>query len=342
MKAMVIKAHGGPEVLELADLPIGPLNASGVRVQIKAVALNHLDIWVRKGWSSLRLKFPHILGSDIAGIVVAVGSEVRGVQVGQEVVLNPGLSCGRCRECLSGRDSLCRSYAILGEHAWGGYAESVDVPPQNLCPKPRNLSFEEAACIPLTFLTAWTMLIDRAQLRSGETLLVHAAGSGVGVAAIQVGKLLGARVIATAGSDEKLVRARKLGADEIINYEKEDFARAAKRLTAGQGVDVVVEHVGKKTWQGSLAALAPGGRLVTCGATTGYDVGLDLRFVFYRRLSILGSTMGSKGSMFDILRHFESGRLVPVLDRVLPLDRAAEAQELLTHRAQFGKVVLVP
>jgi NADPH:quinone reductase-like Zn-dependent oxidoreductase len=339
---MVIRRHGGPEVLELATLPDPPLRPSEVRVQVKAVALNHLDLWVREGWPALKVKFPHILGSDVAGVVMATGSDVRAVTIGQEVVLNPGVSCGRCRECLIGRDNLCRSYTILGEHVPGGYAEWIDVPPQNLCPKPRNLTFEEAACIPLTFLTAWTMLTDRAQLRSGETVLVHAAGSGVGVAAIQVAKLLGARVIATAGTDEKLARARNLGADEMINYEKEDFARAAKRLTGGQGVDVVIEHVGKKTWQGSLAAMAPGGRLVTCGATTGYDVGLDLRFVFYRRLSIMGSTMGSKGSLLDVLRHFENGRLAPVLDRALPLDRAAEAQELLANRAQFGKVVLVP
>jgi NADPH:quinone reductase-like Zn-dependent oxidoreductase len=348
MKAVVMEQHGGVEVLQLRDLKPPPLRPSQVRVRVRAVGLNHLDVWVRQGWPALKLTFPHLLGSDIAGTVEEVGSDVRhdpkvpALTVGTDVVLNPGLSCGHCRECLLGRDALCRSYAILGEHTTGGYAELIDVPPQNLCPKPPKLSFEEAACVPLTFLTSWAMLVDRAQLRAGETVLVHAAGSGVGVAAVQIGKLLGARVIATAGSDDKLRRARELGADETINYEKEDFAKAVKVLTDKKGVDVVFEHVGQKTWAGSMAALGPGGRLVTCGATTGFDVGLDLRFLFIKQLSILGSTMGSKGSMFDILRHVEAGRLRPVLDRVLPLENAARAHGLLESRAQFGKVVLVP
>jgi NADPH:quinone reductase-like Zn-dependent oxidoreductase len=343
MKAVVMDRHGGAEVLQLRELPVLPLRPSQVRVRVRAVALNHLDVWVREGWPALKVAFPHILGADIAGTVAEVGTDVdKGVKAGTDVVLNPGLSCGHCRECLLGRDALCRSYAILGEHTTGGYAELIDVPPQNLCPKPPKLSFEEAACVPLTFLTAWTMLVDRAQLRSGETVLVHAAGSGVGVAAVQIGKLLGARVIATAGSEDKLRRARELGADEAINYEKEDFAKATKALTDKRGVDVVFEHVGQKTWTGSLAALAPGGRLVTCGATTGFDVAVDLRHVFIKQLSILGSTMGSKGSLFDILRHVEAGRLRPVLDRTLPLEKAAEAHGFLEQRAQFGKVVLVP
>ena len=342
MKAVVMERHGGVEVLQLRELTPPPLRPSQVRVRVRAVALNHLDVWVRRGWPGLKLSFPHILGADVSGTVAEVGSDVRGVEPGTEVVLNPGISCGHCRECLLGRDGLCRSYAILGEHTTGGYAELVDVPPQNLCPKPPKLSFEEAACVPLTFLTAWNMLVERAQLRSGETALIHAAGSGVGVAGVQIAKLLGAQVIATAGSDEKLRRARELGADEVINYEKEDFAKVARALTGKRGVDVVFEHVGQKTWTGSLAALAPGGRLVTCGATTGFDVPVDLRFVFYKQLSILGSTMGSKGAMFDILRHVEAGRLRPVLDRTLPLERAAEAQSHLEFRTQFGKVVLVP
>ncbi len=342
MKAVVIDRHGGPDVLQVRDLTSPPLRPSQVRVRVRAVALNHLDVWVREGWPGLKLPFPHLLGADIAGTVAEVGGDVQGVKTGVDVVLNPGVSCGHCRECLLGRDNLCRSYAILGEHTTGGYAELIDVPAQNLCPKPAKLSFEEAACVPLTFLTAWTMLVERAQLRSGETVLIQAAGSGVGVAGIQIGKLLGARVIATAGSDEKLRRARELGADEGINYEKEDFSKAVKKLTEKRGVDVVFEHVGKKTWTGSLAALGPSGRLVTCGATTGFDVPVDLRFLFYKQLSILGSTMGSKGAMFDILRHVEAGRLRPVLDRTLPLEKAAEAHGLLESRAQFGKVVLVP
>ncbi len=342
MRAVVIERHGGPEVLALRDLPLGPLRPSLVRVRVRAVALNHLDLWVREGWPGLTLEMPHVLGSDVAGVVEEVGSDVTGVKVGAEVVVNPGLSCGRCQACLSGRDPFCREYEILGEQTRGGYAELLDVPPQNLAPKPARLSFEEAACLPLTFLTAWTMLVERAALRAGETVLVHAAGSGVGVAAVQIAKLLGARVIATAGSDEKLRRARELGADETVNYEREDFAKAAKRLTGGAGVDVVFEHVGQKTWKGSLASLVPGGRLVTCGATTGHDAAIDLRFLFFRKLSVLGSTMGSKGALLEVLRHVEAGRLRPVLDRTLPLEKAIEAQALLDRREQFGKVVLVP
>ncbi len=342
MKAIVFDRHGGPEVLQLRDLPPRPLRPSQVRVRVRAVALNHLDLWVREGWPALKLPLPHVLGSDVAGVVEEVGSDVRGVAAGAEVLVNPGLSCGRCEACLAGRDPFCAEYAILGEHAWGGYAELCDVPAANLLPKPSRLSFEEAACLPLTFLTAWTMLVDRAALRPGETLLVHAAGSGVGVAAVQIGKLLGARVIATAGSEAKLARARALGADETIDYEREDFAKGARRLTGGRGVDVVFEHIGKKTWTGSLASLAAGGRLVTCGATTGADAAVDLRFLFYRKLSILGSTMGGKGTLFSVLREVEAGRLSPVLDQVLPLAQAAQAQGLLESRAQFGKVVLVP
>lgn len=342
MKAMVIERHGGPEVLALREVALPPLRPSEVRLRVRAVALNHLDLWVRGGLPSLTLPLPHVLGSDVAGVVSEVGSDVRGVAVGAEVVVNPGLSCGRCEACLTGQDQLCPHYEILGEHRWGGYAEALDVPPQNLCPKPAKLSFEEAACLPLTFVTAWTMLVERAKLRAGETLLVQAAGSGVGVAAVQIGKLLGARVIATASGPEKLRRARELGADEGIDYEREDLAKAAKALTGRAGVDVVFEHVGQKTFTKSLAALKPGGRLVLCGATTGHDVALDLRFVFYKKLSILGSTMGSKGSLLEVLRHVEAGRLRPVLDRVLPLERAADAHELLAQRAQFGKLVLVP
>ncbi len=347
MRAMLMERHGDADVLRMGTIEQEPLRPGYVRVRVKAVALNHLDLWVREGWPTLKLPLPHILGADIAGTLAEIGSDVRPTDtephlaLGAEVVLNPGVSCGRCRQCLLGQDSLCRSYGILGEHRWGGYAEYCDVPARNVLPKPTALSFEEAACIPLTFLTSWTMLVERAKLQPGETVLVQSAGSGVGVAAVQIARLLGARVIATAGSDEKLARARQLGADEIINYTVEDVAKAVRRLTGKQGVDVAFEHIGKATWAGSLSSLRPGGRLVTCGATTGYDVGIDLRHVFYKRLSILGSTMGSKGSLFDILQLVEAGKLRPVLDRALPLADAAQAHELLAERAQFGKIVLV-
>jgi NADPH:quinone reductase-like Zn-dependent oxidoreductase len=283
-----------------------------------------------------------VLGADIAGVVDAVPDEAGELGVGAQVIVNPGVSCGACRECLSGRDNRCRAYSILGEHARGGYAEYVCVPRANLVPMPKNLSFEQAACVPLVFLTAWEMLVKRAALAAGETVLVHAAGSGVGSAAVQIGKLMGARVIATAGSAEKLEKARALGADELIDYEKQDFLPEVKRLTGRRLCEVVFENTGERTFERSVAALAVGGRLVTCGATSGYEAKIDIRVLFSKRISLLGSTMGSKGDLFTIARLVEEGRLKPVLDRALPLSEAAKAQELMAARAQFGKIVLVP
>jgi NADPH:quinone reductase-like Zn-dependent oxidoreductase len=342
MKAMAMAGHGGPDVLRMTELPDPVPGPGRVVVRVRAVALNHLDVWVRKGWPGLELAMPHVLGADVAGVVEGVGPGVDGPKPGDEVVLNPGVSCGRCEACLSGRDNLCRRYGILGEHLPGGYAERVAVPAANVLPKPRALSFEEAACVPLVFLTAWHALVGRARLSAGETALVHAAGSGVGSAAVQIAKLLGARVVATAGSDAKCERARALGADHAVNYEREDFLQAVKGLTGRRGVDVVFEHTGKATWERSLLALVNGGRLVTVGATTGFDPPTDLRHVFYRQLSVIGSTMGSKGELFQVLRFVEEGRLRPVLDRVLPLAEAAAAHEALSRREQFGKIVLVP
>ncbi|HET7752445.1 MAG TPA: zinc-binding dehydrogenase [Anaeromyxobacteraceae bacterium] len=342
MRAIAMRAHGGPEVLRAESLPDPAAGPGQVLVRVRSVALNHLDVWVRRGWEGLKLAWPHIPGSDVAGVVEEVGPGVTAVSRGDEVVLNPGLSCGRCRECLLGNDPGCRSYAILGEHVSGGYAELVAVPAVNVVPKPRNLSFDEAAAVPLVFLTAWHAIVVRANVRPGETVLVHAAGSGVGSAAVQIARLLGATVVATAGTDEKCRRALELGAQHAVNYEAVDFVQEVKKLTARRGVDVVFEHVGKKTWEKSLLALASGGRLVTVGATTGHDPPTDLRHVFYRRLSILGSTMGAKGELFDVLRFLSEGKLRPVVDRVLPLSEAAAAQELLSSRAQFGKIVLNP
>jgi NADPH:quinone reductase-like Zn-dependent oxidoreductase len=342
MRAVAIRGHGGLDVLKLETLPDPEPAAGRVIVRVKSVALNHLDIWVREGWAGLKLAFPHVPGADVAGVVEAVGPGVAGVAAGDEVVVNPGISCGRCRECLSGDDVMCRSYSILGEHVSGGYAEKVSVPGQNVLAKPKNLSFDEAACVPLTFLTAWHALVARAKVRPGETVLVHAAGSGVGTAGIQIAKLLGATVITTSGSDEKCERGRKLGADHAVNYAKQDFLAEVKKITAKRGVDVVFEHVGKATWEKSLLALARGGRLVTVGATTGYDPPTDLRHLFYRSLSLLGSTMGSKGELFEVLALVEQGKLRPVLDRVMPLAEAAAAQKLLEDRQNFGKIVLNP
>jgi NADPH:quinone reductase-like Zn-dependent oxidoreductase len=342
MKAIAIRAHGGPEVVNLEELPDPQPQPGEVVVRVKAAAMNHLDIWVRIGWPGLKLAFPHVLGSDVSGVVEAVGAGVSGVKVGDEVVVNPSLGCGRCEQCLSGHENLCRRFAILGEHVSGGMAERLAVPARNVLPKPKNLSFEEAAAVPLTFMTAWHALVARAQLRLGETVLVHAAGSGVGVAAVQIAKLLGATVIATAGSDAKLQRARQLGADHVVNYETQDFVQEVRRITEKRGVEVVFEHVGKKTWEKSILAAGIGGRIVTVGATTGYDPLTDLRHVFFRQLSILGSTMGTGGELLEVLRFVGEGKLKPVVDKVLPLAEARQGQELLSNRAQFGKIVLRP
>ena len=342
MKAIAIREHGGPEVVKLEDLPDPRPGPGQVVVAVKAAALNHLDIWVRKGWPGLKLAFPHVLGSDVAGVVEEVGAGVDGVKPGDAVVVNPSFGCGQCERCLSGRENLCRRFAILGEHVSGGMAERLAVSARNVIPKPPRLSFEEAAAVPLTFMTAWHALVQRARVRPGETVLVHAAGSGVGVAAVQIAKLLGARVIATAGSDAKLAKARALGADEVVNYETQDFVQEAKRLTEKKGVDVVFEHVGKKTWEQSILAVGIGGRITIVGATTGFDPLTDLRHVFFRQISILGSTMGTAGDLLEVLRFVGEGKLRPVVDRTLPLAEARAAQALLADRAQFGKIVLVP
>ncbi len=326
----------------MMDLPVPTPTAKEVRVRVKAVALNHLDVWVRKGWPGLKLPLPHVLGSDVAGVIDALGSEVTDLAVGAEVVVNPGLSCGACEKCLAGDDVLCRKYQIIGEDLAGGYAEFVCVPRQNILVKPKRLSFEEAACLPLTFLTASHMLFARAQLKPGETILIHAAGSGVGSAAVQLAKLAGATVIATASSGVKLEKAKALGADHLINYAESDFLEEVKKLTSRRLVDVVFEHVGAATWDKSIACLPKGGRLVTCGATTGHDVKIDLRTLFYKSISLLGSTMGSKSELFKVMELVERGRLSPVLDRVLPLERGAEAHGLLADRKSFGNVVLTP
>ncbi|HWV36997.1 MAG TPA: zinc-binding dehydrogenase [Vulgatibacter sp.] len=342
MRAVVIRRHGGPEVLEEAELPDPHVRAGDLRVRVKAVAVNHLDLWVRAGLPTLKVEMPHILGSEIAGVVERVGADVTGVSPGDEVIVQPGVSCMRCRACLSGRDNYCPSYGILGENMHGGYAELVSVPHHNVIPKPRNLTWEQAAGAPLVFLTAWEMLVRRAAVQPGEAVLVHAAGSGVGSAGIQIAKLLGATVIATAGSADKLDKAMALGADFGIDYARQDFVAETRKFVGRKGVDVVFDHVGESTWAGSVRVLDDGGRLVTCGATTGYDVGVDLRHLFFRKLSLLGSTMGSKGDLIRVVQLLGEGKLKPVIDRTLPLSEARRAHELLVERAQFGKVVLVP
>ena len=339
MKAVVISEHGGPEVLRYTNVPEPSIGASDVLVRVRACALNHLDLWMRGGLPNRPVQFPHILGSDISGEVAKIGESVKNVCVGEKVLLAPGVSCGACPQCLAGHDNFCKDYTLFGTTIPGGYAEFVKSPAANAIPIPGNLTLEEAAAIPLVFLTAWHMLFYRAHLQPAEDVLVIAAGSGVGSAAIQIAKATGARVIATAGSEAKLRKAKELGADEVLLHQGE-FAREVKRLTGGRGVDVVFEHVGEATWDQSVYSLAVGGRLVTCGATTGREGNLNIGYLFARQLSILGSFMGHKSELFAVLELFKRGLLKPVIDTVLPLERAADAHRRLENREQFGKVVL--
>ncbi|HEX8888302.1 MAG TPA: zinc-binding dehydrogenase [Pyrinomonadaceae bacterium] len=342
MKAVVFNEHGGPEVLQYTETETPRIKANEVLVEVRACALNHLDVWARKGLPGIKIPLPHILGNDIAGVVRETGELVSWVKADDEVMLQPGVSCGHCLNCLRGQDNLCPEYDILGYRRDGGYAQLVAAPGVNVFPKPQNLSWEEAAALPLVTLTAWHMLVTRARVEPGEDVLVHAAGSGVGSIGIQVAKLRGARVIATASSDEKLEKALELGADDVVNYTHEDWPKEVRRLTGKRGVDVVFEHTGAATWPGSLSALATSGRLVTCGATSGYDARTDLRQVFYRHLSLLGSFMGSKAELLDAMKFVERGLIRAVVDRTLPLAEARRAHELMEDRAQFGKLVLMP
>ena len=339
-EAVVLRTHGSPEVLTRETIEIAEPGPREVLVGVRAVAVNHLDLWVRRGMPHLRVAFPHCLGSDVVGVVAGLGPGARDARVGDRAVVSPGISCGVCERCLSGRDNLCPRYGILGEHFSGGYCRHLVVPDTNLLRYPGDLAFAQVAAVPLAFLTAWQMVVHKGGVRAGQTVLVQAAGSGVSSAAIQIAKLHGARVIATAGSDAKAERAKSVGADHVINYETQDFVVEVKRLTAKRGADVVIDHLGGEVMTKSILATASGGRIVTCGATTGYTPTIDLRHVFFRQIEILGSTMGPKGSLFGILEHIEAGRLRPVVDCVLPLWSAAEAHRLLEERKVFGKVVL--
>jgi NADPH:quinone reductase-like Zn-dependent oxidoreductase len=340
MKAIVFHQHGGPEVLKYTDAPEPTLRANEVLVQVKACALNHLDLWVRRGLPNVPIPLPHIPGSDIAGEIAKIGTDVTTARVGQTVVLAPLVSCGKCPACIAGLDNRCRQATNLGYMIDGGCAEFVRAPEVNCLQYPQNLKWEEAASVPLVFQTAWHMLVTRATLQPGEDVLILGAGSGVGSAAIQVAKFFGARVITTAGSDEKLAKAKQLGADHLINHKTQKIRDEVRRITNKRGVDIVFEHVGTATWEDSLASLAPSGRLVTCGATTGYDAKVDLRFLFSRQLSLLGSYMGTKSELHTVLKLVAAGKLKPVVDRIFPLVEAPAAHAYLESSSQFGKVVL--
>ena len=340
MKAVRFHRHGGPEVLQYEEAPDPVPGSDEALVRVRACALNHLDLWARNGLPSVKIPLPHISGSDVAGTVEWVPGEEKEFKKGDEVIVNPGIGCGRCDRCLTGKDDQCRHYTILGYETDGGYAELVKARRTHLIRKPERMTFEEAASFPLVFETAYHMLATKARATPADTVLVLGANSGVGSASIQVAKLLGAKVIATAGDPEKMERARGLGADDVVDHYKQDVLEEVRKLTGKRGVDVVVEHVGRATWEGSVKALAKGGRLVTCGATTGADVQTDLRYVYNRELTIYGSFMAGMGELLRVVELFKEGRLKTVVDSVFPLQKAAEAQSRMESSKHFGKIVL--
>ncbi len=340
MRSWRITRHGPPSVLAIEEMPEPSPGPNEALLAIEAVGLNHLDLWVRGGVPGHRFPLPITPGCDIAGRIETAGAAVHGWAAGDAVLVSPGYGCGACPACRRGEDSLCRFYGILGETRDGGCAERIVVPAGNLIPLPAHLTAEEGASIPLALLTAWRMVVTRAGLRSGETILIHAAGSGVGVMALQIAKMLGAEIYATAGSPEKAERAREMGAKEVILYRETDFLEEIRRLTEKRGVDVVIEHTGAETFERSVRALAKGGRLVTCGATSGPLATIDLRFLFFKSLSILGSTMGSPDELRTAMACVADGRIRPVVDSVFAMADLPAAHRYLEERRAFGKVVM--
>jgi len=340
MKAVVFNQHGGPEVLQYVDVPDPRPGPGEVLIEVKATSINHIDIFLRRGMPGIKVPLPKIVGSDAAGIIRELGRDVSGLMPGQRVTINPGITCGHCEFCSAGFGSQCVSWAMVGENRDGAYAEFVVVPAHIVLPIPDHISFEEAAAAPLVFLTAWSMMVGKGNIRPGEDVLILGAGAGVGTAAIQIAKLVGCRVFATASNAEKLQRAKELGADFLINYTTEEFDKAIRELTNKRGVDIVVDYIGADTWVRSLRSARRGGRVLTCGATTGFAPQTDLRHIFFRQVQVLGSTMGSHREFLDVMKCLFRGQLKPVIDRVLPLPEARKGHELIEQRAVFGKIVL--
>jgi NADPH:quinone reductase-like Zn-dependent oxidoreductase len=338
MKAVRIHQFGGPEVLTYEEIPDPKPRKDQVLVRVRACALNHLDLWVRNGLPGVNL--PHILGSDIAGEIAEVGDYISDFKPGQRVIVAPMSFCNHCPKCVAGLQNQCRQFTVYGNAIDGGNCELIAVPAVNIIPIPDSLDFIQAASVPLVFVTAWHMLTGRAGIRAGQTVLIIGANSGVGIAAIQIAKMFHCRVITTAGDERKMQKARELGADFVINHYQQKIAQEVRTITKGEGVDIVFEHVGPATFQESMRSLKAGGTLVTCGATTGPKVDLELRFLFSRNLSVLGSYMGTMSELNEVLGHVFAGRLKPVVDRVFSLQEVRAAHEYLEKSQMFGKVVL--
>lgn len=341
MRAAYIEEHGGPEVVRVGETTDPIPAADEVVVEVRAAALNHLDIWICKGRPGLELRMPHVIGSDASGVVLEIGSEVRTVRKGESVLLNPGLNCGVCEFCLRGQQSECIAFGIVGMSCPGTFAERVAVPAVNVYPKPEHLSYEAAAALPLAHVTAWRMLVTRARLVAGETVLIHGIGGGVALAGLQLAKLMGAHVIVTSSSDEKLARARSLGADHGINYATNpDVAAAVRDLTGGRGVDVAFDSVGAETWAINFGAVRRGGRIVHCGVTSGAVAEANISALYWNQISVLGSTMGSQDDFRQMIGAVAAARMDPVLDGVAPLENASGALTRMLEGEQFGKIVL--
>ena len=340
MKAVRIHEHGGPEVLRIDDIPIPQISKTECLVELKAAALNHLDIWVRRGIPGVPL--PMIMGSDGAGIIKIVGAEVDTFRVGDKVLIQPLTFCGKCRWCYEKKENFCEHWGIFGENQDGTQCEYMAVDSTHLRIIPDSMSFDEAAAFPLVAETAYTMLVERAKIEQGEIVFVWGASSGVGSMAIQIAKAFGCTVITTIGDEKKRGFAGELGSDLILNYITEDITNQVKDYTNGNGVDVVAEHVGTKTWTISLRILGRGGRIVTCGATTGAKAKFDIRHLFAKQQTILGSTMGSVDSLDKMLELYKQGKLKPVVDRSFDMIEIQDAHVYLENSYQIGKVVLIP
>ncbi|NUO08408.1 MAG: zinc-binding dehydrogenase [Candidatus Brocadia sp.] len=340
MKAVVFYENGGVEKLVYTDMEKPKISPYEVMVKVKACAINHLDIWMRQGLPGVEIPMPHISGSDIAGEIDEVGMEVKNFRPGDRVIIAPGVRCRKCVYCITNNDSMCNSFKIMGFQMQGGYAEFARAHVDNIIPISNKYSFEEWAAVPLVFLTAWHMLITRGQLKPGENVLIHAAGSGIGSAAIQIARLAGANVITTARGKEKLEKAKQLGADQVIDYSKENYAERVKGITNNKGADLIFEHIGPDTWEKNLQCLAKGGRMVVCGATSGPQVAVELRLLYMKQHAIMGCYMGSKKELLDVLSLVELGKLRPVIDSTFPLKDASAAQQKMLNRENFGKIVL--
>jgi NADPH:quinone reductase-like Zn-dependent oxidoreductase len=343
MKAIIYHEFGDVDVLRYEDVPLPEIDDDEVLVCVRSVSLNHLDHLQRKGPAWLPdFSLPHIAGMDVAGDVERVGHQVTHVRPGDRVVINPSINCKHCTRCVKGQDNYCVSLKVLGGNVNGGFAEFVKAPASHVYRMTDHLSYDVAACIPTVYVTAWHALVDRGKLRVGEDILIHAAGSGLGTAAVQIAKMCGARVIATAGSDQKVKKAQEIGADVTINYNKEDFLSVVKEVTDGKGVEMVLEHVGPATWEKSLLSLVPRGRLVHCGATTGVTVEINLPYTYHFGIDIIGSDGFTIAEFEEVLSLFNQGKFQPVIDTIFPLEQAAEAQRRMIDRNLFGKILLHP